>query len=171
MAGRVEEFPFAKTLLWCLYDWSRCGSRCSYRPVSSNLDAAQARRQDWLTHKLHGDEAGRSTGGAERGVQMTPSRHVAIGWLNGWLRAQRARRPVVIRPAMLLKKRVCAAVLIAGILFLMLASQSIQRRHFLPLSITLPVIRVSPTGGETGETLMKSWLGTKRTGQTKRLFL
>lgn len=138
------------------YEWSRC----SYRPVSSNLDATQARRQGWLTHKLHGDEAGRSASGAERGVQMTPSRHVAIGWLNGWLRAQRTCRPVVIRPAMLLRKKVCAAVLIAGILFLMLASQSIQRRHFLPLSITLPVNRVVPTGRETGG-YKKNWTNQK----------
>lgn len=52
---------------------------------------------------------------------------------------------------MLLRRKVCAAVVIAGILFLMLASQSIQKRNFLPLSIPLPVVWATPTGQETGE--------------------
>ncbi|XP_075881232.1 ST3 beta-galactoside alpha-2,3-sialyltransferase 8 [Nelusetta ayraudi] len=50
---------------------------------------------------------------------------------------------------MLLRRKLCAAVLIAGILFLMLASQSIQRRTFLPLSIPLPVVWTTPAGQDT----------------------
>ncbi|NP_001027812.1 ST3 beta-galactoside alpha-2,3-sialyltransferase 8 [Takifugu rubripes] len=48
---------------------------------------------------------------------------------------------------MLLRKKVCAALIVA-ILFLMLASHSIQRRHFLPLSLTLPIIQATPTNWE-----------------------
>ncbi|CAG13428.1 unnamed protein product, partial [Tetraodon nigroviridis] len=51
---------------------------------------------------------------------------------------------------MLLRRKACAALIFA-ILFLMLASQSIQRRHFLPLSLTLPVIAVTPTSRERAE--------------------
>lgn len=61
---------------------------------------------------------------------------------------------------MLLRRKVCAAVLIAGILFLMLASQSIQRRTFLPLSIALPAVWTTPTGQDTGETRVVSSLST-----------
>uniref|UniRef100_A0A3B4ZAB3 CMP-N-acetylneuraminate-beta-galactosamide-alpha-2,3-sialyltransferase 2 n=1 Tax=Stegastes partitus TaxID=144197 RepID=A0A3B4ZAB3_9TELE len=39
---------------------------------------------------------------------------------------------------MLLRRKLCVALVIATILFLMLASQSIQRRHFLPLSLAPP---------------------------------
>ncbi|XP_070697972.1 ST3 beta-galactoside alpha-2,3-sialyltransferase 8 [Pempheris klunzingeri] len=49
---------------------------------------------------------------------------------------------------MLLRKKLCVAVVIAAILFLMLASQSIQRGHFLPLSLALPISRATPTGRE-----------------------
>ncbi|XP_056885710.1 ST3 beta-galactoside alpha-2,3-sialyltransferase 8 [Takifugu flavidus] len=51
---------------------------------------------------------------------------------------------------MLLRKKVCAALIVA-ILFLMLASHSIQRRHFLPLSLTLPIIQATPTNWERAE--------------------
>uniref|UniRef100_H2SGD3 CMP-N-acetylneuraminate-beta-galactosamide-alpha-2,3-sialyltransferase 2 n=1 Tax=Takifugu rubripes TaxID=31033 RepID=H2SGD3_TAKRU len=51
---------------------------------------------------------------------------------------------------MLLRKKVCAALIVA-ILFLMLASHSIQRRHFLPLSLTLPIIQATPTNWERGK--------------------
>lgn len=61
---------------------------------------------------------------------------------------------------MLLRRKVCAAVIIAGILFLMLASQSIQKRNFLPLSIPLPVVWATPTGQQTGETGVISCLST-----------
>lgn len=46
---------------------------------------------------------------------------------------------------MLLRRKLCVGVVITAILFLMLASQSIQRRHFLPLSISW----ATPTGRET----------------------
>ncbi|XP_042350036.1 CMP-N-acetylneuraminate-beta-galactosamide-alpha-2,3-sialyltransferase 2-like [Plectropomus leopardus] len=49
---------------------------------------------------------------------------------------------------MLLRRKLCVAVVIAAILFLMLASQSIQRRHFLPLSLALPISRATPTSRE-----------------------
>ncbi|XP_073323767.1 ST3 beta-galactoside alpha-2,3-sialyltransferase 8 [Pagrus major] len=55
---------------------------------------------------------------------------------------------------MLLRRKVCVAVVIAAILFLMLASQSIQRRHFLPLSIA----RATPISREAGEELISSSL-------------
>lgn len=55
----------------------------------------------------------------------------------------------IIRPAMLLRRKVCAAVVIAAILFLMFASHSIHRRHFLPLSI----VQATPIIRETGEAL------------------
>lgn len=58
---------------------------------------------------------------------------------------------LIVRPAMLLRRKVYAAALIFAILFLMLASQSIQRRHLLPLLSGLPVSRATPTGRETGE--------------------
>ncbi|XP_022597940.1 CMP-N-acetylneuraminate-beta-galactosamide-alpha-2,3-sialyltransferase 2-like isoform X1 [Seriola dumerili] len=50
---------------------------------------------------------------------------------------------------MLLRRKLCVAVVIAAILFLMLASQSIQRRHFLPLSLSPPTIRAKPASRET----------------------
>lgn len=50
---------------------------------------------------------------------------------------------------MLLRRKLCVAVVIAAILFLMLASQSIQRRHFLPLSLALPISRATPTSRDT----------------------
>ncbi|KAM8916554.1 ST3 beta-galactoside alpha-2,3-sialyltransferase 8 [Spinachia spinachia] len=52
---------------------------------------------------------------------------------------------------MLLRRKLCVAVIITAILFLMLASQSIQRRHFLPLSLAPPISRATPTGRETVE--------------------
>ncbi|XP_068171358.1 ST3 beta-galactoside alpha-2,3-sialyltransferase 8 isoform X2 [Antennarius striatus] len=59
--------------------------------------------------------------------------------------------PLLIYPAMLLRRNMCVAVVITAILFLMLASQSIQRRHFLPLSLALPISRATPTGTQTTE--------------------
>ncbi|KAK9529558.1 hypothetical protein VZT92_013641 [Zoarces viviparus] len=50
---------------------------------------------------------------------------------------------------MLFRRKMCVALIIAAILFLMLASQSIQRRHFLPLSLVLPISWATPTGRET----------------------
>ncbi|XP_029287070.1 ST3 beta-galactoside alpha-2,3-sialyltransferase 8 [Cottoperca gobio] len=50
---------------------------------------------------------------------------------------------------MMLRRKLCVALVIAAILFLMLASQSIQRRHFLPLSLALPMSWTTPTGRET----------------------
>ncbi|XP_029357926.1 ST3 beta-galactoside alpha-2,3-sialyltransferase 8 [Echeneis naucrates] len=41
---------------------------------------------------------------------------------------------------MLLRRKLSFALFIAAILFLMLASQSINKRHFLPVSLTLPTI-------------------------------
>ncbi|XP_054472186.1 ST3 beta-galactoside alpha-2,3-sialyltransferase 8 isoform X2 [Anoplopoma fimbria] len=52
---------------------------------------------------------------------------------------------------MLLRRKLCVAVIIAAILFLMLASQSIQVGHFLPLSLALPISRATPIGWETVE--------------------
>ncbi|XP_070814583.1 ST3 beta-galactoside alpha-2,3-sialyltransferase 8 [Chaetodon trifascialis] len=49
---------------------------------------------------------------------------------------------------MLLRRKMCVAAAIAAIVFLMLASQSIQRRHFLPLSLALAISRATPTSGE-----------------------
>ncbi|TNN26949.1 hypothetical protein EYF80_062910 [Liparis tanakae] len=48
---------------------------------------------------------------------------------------------------MLLRRKLCVGVVIAAILFLMLASQSIQKSHFLPLS--LAISWATPTGRET----------------------
>ncbi|XP_032370690.1 ST3 beta-galactoside alpha-2,3-sialyltransferase 8 [Etheostoma spectabile] len=50
---------------------------------------------------------------------------------------------------MLFRRKLCAALVIAAILFLMLASQSIQRRHFLLLSLALPINWATPTSRET----------------------
>ncbi|XP_070759636.1 ST3 beta-galactoside alpha-2,3-sialyltransferase 8 [Enoplosus armatus] len=50
---------------------------------------------------------------------------------------------------MLVRRKLCVAVVIAAILFLMLASQSIQRRHFLPLSLATPISQASPSVRET----------------------
>ncbi|KAI3369786.1 hypothetical protein L3Q82_024598 [Scortum barcoo] len=51
---------------------------------------------------------------------------------------------------MLVRRKLCVAVLTAAILFLMLASQSIHRRNFLPLSLVArPISRATPTGRET----------------------
>lgn len=61
-----------------------------------------------------------------------------------------------------------AAVVTAAILFVMLASQSIQRRHFLPLSLAPPIIRATPSSRETGEALMSSSLG-KKISETERV--
>ncbi|KAM6927261.1 ST3 beta-galactoside alpha-2,3-sialyltransferase 8 [Xenentodon cancila] len=41
-------------------------------------------------------------------------------------------QPPIIRPAMLLRKKLCVALVIAAVLLLMLASHNIQRRHFQP---------------------------------------
>ncbi|XP_068578413.1 ST3 beta-galactoside alpha-2,3-sialyltransferase 8 isoform X2 [Cebidichthys violaceus] len=50
---------------------------------------------------------------------------------------------------MLFRRKLCVAVIIAAILFLMLASQSIQKIHFLPLSLALPISWATPTGRQT----------------------
>ncbi|XP_034540650.1 ST3 beta-galactoside alpha-2,3-sialyltransferase 8 isoform X3 [Notolabrus celidotus] len=50
---------------------------------------------------------------------------------------------------MLLKRKLCVAVVIAAIVFLMLASQGIQKKHFLPLSLALLSSRATPTNEET----------------------
>ncbi|KAM3620961.1 uncharacterized protein V6R79_004147 [Siganus canaliculatus] len=50
---------------------------------------------------------------------------------------------------MMLRRKVCVAVVIAAILFLMLASQSIQRRHFLPLSVGPPIHQATPPNRDT----------------------
>ncbi|XP_039971746.1 ST3 beta-galactoside alpha-2,3-sialyltransferase 8 [Xiphias gladius] len=50
---------------------------------------------------------------------------------------------------MLPRRKLFVAVAIAAILFLMLASQGIQRRHFLPLSLSPPTIRATPANRET----------------------
>lgn len=50
---------------------------------------------------------------------------------------------------MLLRRKLCVAVVIATILFLMLASQSIQRRHFLHLSLVIPINRATPISQAT----------------------
>ncbi|XP_078105292.1 ST3 beta-galactoside alpha-2,3-sialyltransferase 8 isoform X2 [Sander vitreus] len=50
---------------------------------------------------------------------------------------------------MLFRRKLCVALMIAAILFLMLASQSIQRRYFQPLSLALPISWATPTGRET----------------------
>ncbi|XP_072237688.1 ST3 beta-galactoside alpha-2,3-sialyltransferase 8 [Leuresthes tenuis] len=50
---------------------------------------------------------------------------------------------------MLLKRKLCAAVVIATVLFLMLASHGIQRRHFLLTSLVQLNSRVMPTRRET----------------------
>ncbi|XP_028260916.1 ST3 beta-galactoside alpha-2,3-sialyltransferase 8 isoform X2 [Parambassis ranga] len=50
---------------------------------------------------------------------------------------------------MLLRRKWCVAAVTAIILFLMLASQSIQRRQFLPLALAPPNSRAPPTGRET----------------------
>uniref|UniRef100_A0A8D0ARI1 CMP-N-acetylneuraminate-beta-galactosamide-alpha-2,3-sialyltransferase 2 n=1 Tax=Sander lucioperca TaxID=283035 RepID=A0A8D0ARI1_SANLU len=52
---------------------------------------------------------------------------------------------------MLFRRKLCVALMTAAILFLMLASQSIQRRYFQPLSLALPISWATPTGRETGE--------------------
>nr|XP_046237012.1 ST3 beta-galactoside alpha-2,3-sialyltransferase 8 [Scatophagus argus] len=54
---------------------------------------------------------------------------------------------------MLLRKKVCVAGVIAGVLLLMLASQSIQRKQFLPLSLPLPINQATPTSRETVPTV------------------
>ncbi|XP_044076853.1 CMP-N-acetylneuraminate-beta-galactosamide-alpha-2,3-sialyltransferase 2-like isoform X2 [Siniperca chuatsi] len=50
---------------------------------------------------------------------------------------------------MLVRRKLCVAAVIAAIL--MLASQSIQRRHFPPLSLVTPIIWATPSGRETVE--------------------
>ncbi|XP_049438606.1 ST3 beta-galactoside alpha-2,3-sialyltransferase 8 [Epinephelus fuscoguttatus] len=50
---------------------------------------------------------------------------------------------------MLLRRKLCVALVIAAILFLMFASQGIQRRHFLPLSLALPISWATPTSRKT----------------------
>ncbi|KAF7643735.1 hypothetical protein LDENG_00234370, partial [Lucifuga dentata] len=50
---------------------------------------------------------------------------------------------------MLFRRKVCVAVVIAAILFLMLASQSIQRRHSLYLSVATPLSWATPTRGKS----------------------
>ncbi|XP_068449684.1 ST3 beta-galactoside alpha-2,3-sialyltransferase 8 isoform X2 [Clinocottus analis] len=52
---------------------------------------------------------------------------------------------------MLLRRKLCVGVVIAAILFLMLASQSIQKRHFSPLSLAPPISRATPPSGQTVE--------------------
>uniref|UniRef100_UPI0037E92EA3 ST3 beta-galactoside alpha-2,3-sialyltransferase 8 isoform X2 n=1 Tax=Semicossyphus pulcher TaxID=241346 RepID=UPI0037E92EA3 len=50
---------------------------------------------------------------------------------------------------MLLRKKLWVAGVFAVIIFLMLATQSIQKRSFLPLSLSLPISWATPTGDET----------------------
>lgn len=52
---------------------------------------------------------------------------------------------------MLLRRKLCVVLVIATVLFLMLASQSIQRKHFLPLSL-VPSISRATTAGEDSRT-------------------
>lgn len=52
---------------------------------------------------------------------------------------------------MLLRRKLCVVLVIATVLFLMLASQSIQRKHFLPLSL-VPSISRATTSGEDSRT-------------------
>ncbi|XP_041635508.1 ST3 beta-galactoside alpha-2,3-sialyltransferase 8 isoform X2 [Cheilinus undulatus] len=49
---------------------------------------------------------------------------------------------------MLMRRKLCVAVVIAAILFLMLATQSMQGKHFLPLSLALPISRATPIDEE-----------------------
>lgn len=140
--------------------------RCDHRSVSTNRRAARSTGQE-VTLRLREDEVEWRADRSGETVQMTQSKYVDIaGWTVDWqlntsvlAAAARRRCPLIIRPAMLLRRKVCAAVVIAAILFLMLASQSIQRRHFLPLSLALPIIRATPSSRETGEALMSSSLG------------
>lgn len=99
------------------------------------------------------------------GMGKCPDDTVQICWhsrLNSSTHPSFCRRPLIVRPAMLLRRKVCVAVVIAAILFLMLASQSIQKRHFLPLSITLPISRATPNDREAGEEQMSSSLGKEK---------
>ncbi|XP_053292032.1 ST3 beta-galactoside alpha-2,3-sialyltransferase 8 [Pleuronectes platessa] len=50
---------------------------------------------------------------------------------------------------MLLRRKLCVALLIAAILFLMLASQSIQRRNVLPQSLSRPTFKAMHASRET----------------------
>ncbi|XP_020486294.1 ST3 beta-galactoside alpha-2,3-sialyltransferase 8 [Labrus bergylta] len=50
---------------------------------------------------------------------------------------------------MILRRKLCVALVIAAILFLMFASQSIQKKNFLPLSLALPFSWATPTNEET----------------------
>ncbi|KAM7401690.1 hypothetical protein PAMP_016986 [Pampus punctatissimus] len=50
---------------------------------------------------------------------------------------------------MLSRRKLCVVVLTAAILFLMLASQSIQRRHFLSLSLATPISQTKPSGDDS----------------------
>uniref|UniRef100_A0A3Q3WJD0 CMP-N-acetylneuraminate-beta-galactosamide-alpha-2,3-sialyltransferase 2 n=1 Tax=Mola mola TaxID=94237 RepID=A0A3Q3WJD0_MOLML len=65
---------------------------------------------------------------------------------------------------MLLRRKAWAAGVIAAILFLMLASQSIQRRHYLPLplSLALPIIPASRETGEASCGCLKSCISDLR---------
>uniref|UniRef100_A0A667XZZ2 CMP-N-acetylneuraminate-beta-galactosamide-alpha-2,3-sialyltransferase 2 n=1 Tax=Myripristis murdjan TaxID=586833 RepID=A0A667XZZ2_9TELE len=47
---------------------------------------------------------------------------------------------------MLMRRKLCAVVLFAAIVILMLASQTIQRRHLLSLSLAPPLSRATPCG-------------------------
>ncbi|KAG7226818.1 hypothetical protein INR49_014167 [Caranx melampygus] len=59
------------------------------------------------------------------------------------------RCPPTVRPAMLLRRKLWVVSLIAAIFILMFASQTIHRRHFLPLSLSLPTVQSTPTSRET----------------------
>lgn len=62
---------------------------------------------------------------------------------------------------MLSKRKLCVVVIIAAILFLMLASQSIQKRHFLSLSLATPISRASPSRGDSStEIVVESAVST-----------
>ncbi|XP_071351262.1 ST3 beta-galactoside alpha-2,3-sialyltransferase 8 [Trachinotus anak] len=50
---------------------------------------------------------------------------------------------------MLFRRKVWVAVLIVAILFLMLASQNSQKRHFLPQSLSPPTFRATPANMDT----------------------
>uniref|UniRef100_A0A667XT98 CMP-N-acetylneuraminate-beta-galactosamide-alpha-2,3-sialyltransferase 2 n=1 Tax=Myripristis murdjan TaxID=586833 RepID=A0A667XT98_9TELE len=58
---------------------------------------------------------------------------------------------------MLMRRKLCAVVLFAAIVILMLASQTIQRRHLLSLSLAPPLSRATPSRGATemSEALIK----------------
>ncbi|XP_061582964.1 CMP-N-acetylneuraminate-beta-galactosamide-alpha-2,3-sialyltransferase 2-like [Cololabis saira] len=57
-------------------------------------------------------------------------------------------QPPIIRPAMLLRRKLCVALVIAAVLLLMLASHNIQRRHFQPKAMVQLNSQTMPIGRE-----------------------